>query len=137
VLSQLSYPPVCKKLRVYVTPVNRIRPTMPRTMPSQPPGRLLEVPRADDVVAIEHAARLVPGDRYRDPLGHPRVDEVRTAVRRKSCRYAPRTPAALHASAQALRKSRMRSPPAVARDAERATARTYQPASSVVGAVHG
>ena len=45
-------------------------------MPGQAPGRLLQVPRTHDVVPIEHAARLVPGDRHGDPLGHPRVDEV-------------------------------------------------------------
>ena len=32
----------------------------------------------------------------------------RTAVRRKSCRYAPGTPAPVHASVQAFRKSLMR-----------------------------
>ena len=50
--------------------------TMPRTQARQPPGGLLQVPRAHDVVPIEHAARLVPGDRHRDPLRHPRVDEI-------------------------------------------------------------
>src|SRR5262245_24490446 len=50
--------------------------TMPRTLPSEPPSGLLEIPRAHDVVPIEHAARLVSGDRHRDPLRHPRVDEV-------------------------------------------------------------
>jgi hypothetical protein len=59
-----------------VTAVNRLDPTMPRTQPGQAPGRLLEIPRAHDVVPIEHAARLVPGDAHCDPLRDPRIDEV-------------------------------------------------------------
>jgi diacylglycerol kinase family enzyme len=49
---------------------------MPKTLPSQFPGRFLQVSGAHDVVPIEHAPRLVPGDLHRDPLGHSRVDEV-------------------------------------------------------------
>jgi len=64
------------KLGTCVARVNRMDLTMPRTMPSQPPGRLLQIPWAHDVVPIEHAARLVPGDLHRDPLGHAGVDEV-------------------------------------------------------------
>ena len=49
---------------------------MPRTMPSEAPGRLLEVARAHNVVPIEHAARLVPGDLHRDGFGHAGPGQV-------------------------------------------------------------
>jgi hypothetical protein len=42
--------------------------------------------------------------------GTPALTRFRTAVLRKSCRYAPGTPAALHASTLAFRKSRNRLP---------------------------
>jgi hypothetical protein len=62
------------------------------------------------VVPVEHAARLVPGDLHRTRSGTPALTRFRTAVRRKSWRRIPGTPASRQAVAQALRKSRWRRP---------------------------
>ena len=98
------------KLGTHAAPVNRIRPTMPETMPVNPPGRLLEIPQAHDVVPIETLRVLCSVIFIATRSGTPELTRFRTAVRRKSCRNAPGTPAAWHASVQALRKLRMRSP---------------------------
>src|SRR5262245_49440860 len=42
----------------------------------QPPGDVLKVRRAHDVVAVEHGARLVPRHGHRHPLWHPSIDHV-------------------------------------------------------------
>jgi len=71
---------------------------------------LAQIRGAHYVLAIEHGARLVPSHRHGHALDDAVVDMLRTAVRRKSCRSRPATPAASPAVAQAFRKSRIRVP---------------------------
>ena len=65
----------------------------PRNGPREPAGHVLEIPRTHDVVPVEDCAGLVPVTVIATRSGTPALTRLRTAVRRKSCRSRPATPA--------------------------------------------
>ena len=97
-------------LATYGAGVKRTRGRYARSYARQPPGGLLKVRRAHDVVTIEHCSGLVAGHPHRHALGHSMLTMFRTAVLRRSWRRRPATPAFLRAVPQALLKSLIRSP---------------------------
>ena len=69
-----------------------------------------EVAFAHDVVALEHRARLVPGQLHGNALGNTGAHGLRTAVRRRSCGIRPAQPAFLQAALNGLMKVVIRLP---------------------------
>src|SRR5207247_6483466 len=70
-------------LRGYASGFHPDRPSVPGSVPAAghrrpvaPTGHVPEVRRGDDVVAVEHGARLVPRHRHRHALGYAEVDHV-------------------------------------------------------------
>ena len=74
-------------LQAYNTPVNPDRANLPdsaRVCAREFLGRVLEVGRAHDVVAVEHIAGSVAGDGHGHALGDARIDQVSAAQSRQS-----------------------------------------------------
>jgi hypothetical protein len=64
-----------------------------------------EIAFADDVVALEHRARLVPGHLHRDTLGNPSAYQVSHRCSSKVMRNAARAPGLLARLPPCLRES--------------------------------
>jgi hypothetical protein len=75
-------------------------------VPLQFPCCLGEVSVVHDVVAVEYAPGLVPGNRHRGFLVNAGRTMFRIAVRHRSSNSSPSRPALLRAAAQALLKLR-------------------------------
>ena len=76
-LYQLSYTARAAKLTTYGDRVKRGWGTVPGIVPvSHFTRRVLQIGRGDDVVAIEHGARAVPGDAHAHDFWHARADQV-------------------------------------------------------------
>ena len=87
-LSQLSYPPVSENLRGCVGGVNRGGGHCARNCARELPGSVLQVARADDVVAAEHSSCLVAGDLRGHPLRHTLVSGDSWPARTYANRFA-------------------------------------------------
>jgi hypothetical protein len=75
-LPQLSYPPDA----LYTTQLREGRQAQIHPLclnyARQLPPDLLQIGRADDMVAVEDASGFVPGHRHRHPLRNSRIDHV-------------------------------------------------------------
>jgi len=67
---------VTEILDIYQTGFNPTAAIVTVNVTVKPTRGLLEIRRADDVVAIEHGARLVAGHLHRHALRHARVDGI-------------------------------------------------------------
>jgi hypothetical protein len=76
-LYQLSYTASPAKLTTYGMRVKRNSSTVPRIVPATHfSGRVLQIGRGDNIIAIEHRACSVPGDAHAHDFRDARADQV-------------------------------------------------------------
>jgi hypothetical protein len=87
-------------LRIRLARIGYCRASVPTSVP-KPTRRVPQISIADDIIAIEDAARLVTAQFIATRSGMPPRTMFRMAVRRKSCGMLPGQPAAIRARHQA------------------------------------
>jgi len=89
---------------------SRLSPRFDPVASSSRPETLPDVGLARDVVAVEHRARLVPGDLHRHHVGDAGADQVPDRAPSQIVGLSPRQPCGPHAAFQAPRRFLMRFP---------------------------